>query len=131
MLWCLAPLGFSAGDDSANVCKAGNCASATDDAAQSRKPSRRQSAGRRVEALDTRIKAHFKSIRARQLIELLAPKDWQVDFDVADEYLEHQLLFHAETSRRRAMNKLLDDLGLQGIFYPGSQLIVITEPREQ
>lgn len=82
---------------------------------------------RQTDALNTRVRAHFDTINARQLIQRLAPEDWQVHFDVQSGSLERTLIFHAETSRRRALNELLEELNLQGIFYPEDKLIMIAE----
>ena len=81
-----------------------------------------------IEPLNTLIKAHFYDTNARNLIRWLSPKEWKIDFDVPAEKLNRQLNFHAETTRRHALNELLDGLGLQGIFYPGERLIVIAWP---
>lgn len=75
--------------------------------------------------MDAPVRAHFDSIAARALIEFLAPRGWRVRFDVAGGRLDRRVVFHAETTRRRALDELLDTLGLGGVFYPGAGLILI------
>lgn len=81
-------------------------------------------------ALDEPVTAHFESIRTDALIKYLAPSDWAVHFDLQDERLEQLVVFHAETSRRRALDSLLSRIGLQGIFYPHSRIIIIAQGSE-
>ena len=76
-------------------------------------------------SLDDSVTAHFESVSIDVLIEYLAPADWAIHFDIDSNRLKQQVVFHAETSRRRALDNLLSQVGLQGIFYPQSRMIVI------
>ena len=84
-----------------------------------------------VNALDDPVAAHFDLVKVGDLIEYLAPAKWQIHFDLDDSLLEQSVVFHAETDRRKALDSLLSHVGLQGIFYSRSRMILITQGGEQ
>ena len=75
--------------------------------------------------LEQKVAVHSGSADARELIEFLAPRGWRVRFDVAPSKLNRRLVFHAETTRRRALDQLCLGLGLKGFFYPRKRLVLI------
>ena len=80
--------------------------------------------------LDQPIRVHYEAIALQDLLQVLSPPGWKVQFDIPSSEVNPMLVFHAETSRRRALNQLLLRLGLEGIFYQHKKLILISG-REQ
>ena len=85
---------------------------------------------RHERSLDEPLTAHFDSVKAGALLEYLAPPDWSLQFDVDASRLDQLVVFHAETSRRKALDILLSRIGMRGIFYPRSRIIIIAEGNE-
>lgn len=81
--------------------------------------------------LDERVVAHSDAAKVRDLITFLVPRGWSVDFDVETSQLNREVVFHAETTRRRALDQLCLSLGLKGIFYPHKRLVLIARERLQ
>ncbi len=81
--------------------------------------------------LAQKVVVHTASANLRDLINFLAPQGWRVRFDVAVSKVDRALVFHAETTRRRALDQLCASLGLKGIFYPRKRLVLIVEGRSQ
>ena len=79
--------------------------------------------------LNEKIIAHSDAANVRNLIKFLAPRGWRVHFDVAASRVDRALVFHAETTRRQALDRLCSSLGLKGIFYPRKRLVLIVEGR--
>lgn len=77
--------------------------------------------------LDEKVIAHSDSANVRDLIKFLTPRGWRVRFDVAAAKLDRAIVFHAETTRRRALDQLCLSLGWRGIFYPYKRLVLIAE----
>lgn len=77
--------------------------------------------------LNEKIVAHSDATQVRELIDFLAPRGWRVQFDVEAARLDREIVFHAETTRRRALDELCLSLGLKGIFYPYRRLVLIVE----
>ena len=82
--------------------------------------------GRRSE-LNEKIIAHTNSAIVRDLINFLTPRGWRVRYDVETDRLDREMVFHAETTRRRALDQLCLNLGFKGIFYPRKRLVLIIE----
>ncbi len=80
----------------------------------------------RVDALNQTISAHYEGIALHDLLDRLAPLGWKVQFDMTQSEINPTLVFHAETTRRQALNQLLLRLGLKGIFYRHKKLILIS-----
>ena len=81
--------------------------------------------------LDERVVVHTDSENVRDLIDLLAPPAWRVQYDASVTRLSRRMVFHAETTRKRALDKLCSSLGLKGIFYPRRRLILIVDEVRQ
>lgn len=81
--------------------------------------------------LDEKIVVHTDSKDVRDLIDLLAPPAWRVQYDAGIAHLNRNMVFHAETTRRRALDELCSSLGLKGIFYPRHRLILIVDKVRQ
>lgn len=77
--------------------------------------------------LDEKIVVHTGSKNIRTLIGFLTPPAWDVRFDVSAASLDRTVVFHAETTRRRALAELLRSLGLEGIFYPRRRLVLVVD----
>ena len=75
--------------------------------------------------LDEPIIAHFEQITFQDLIQKLVPSGWKISFELPPEKLTQHLVYHAETSRRRALETLLDELEMLGTFYGGEGLLLI------
>lgn len=81
----------------------------------------------RSNGLGEKVSVHTESENIRTLITFLAPPAWDVQFDVSVPSLERTMVFHAETTRQRALTELLQSLGLEGIFYPRRRLILVVD----
>ena len=81
--------------------------------------------------LDERVTVHTDSKEVRDLIDFLAPPAWRVQYDARAARLDRKMVFHAETTRRRALDELCSSLGLKGIFYPQRRLILIVDKVRQ
>ncbi len=100
--------------------------------AQADKPGEAEpGAAPRRSSLDERVIVHTNSANVRELVNFLAPQDWRVRFDVEAASIDRGLVFHAETTRRRALDQLCASLGLKGIFYPRKRLVLIVAGRAQ
>ena len=75
--------------------------------------------------LDEPIIAHYEQITFQELIKKLIPSGWKISFELPPEKLSQHLAYHAETSRRRALETLLDELEMLGTFYGGEGLLLI------
>lgn len=78
------------------------------------------------DVLDQPVRAHYKAIALKDLLDVLCPPGWTVQFDMPSAEINPTLVFHAETSRRRALNQLLLKIGLEGIFYRHKKLILVS-----
>lgn len=92
---------------------------------------RRSNAAGNDSKLDERIIAHSEAAKVRELVAFLVPRGWSVDFDVETSQLNREVVFHAETTRRRALDQLCLSLGWKGIFYPHKRLVLIVGGRLQ
>ena len=79
-----------------------------------------------IGSVDEPIITHHNNVTLKRLVDELVPAGWKVEYQVPAEQTAQKLRFHAETTRRRALEELLDKLQLRGIFYSGSGLLLIT-----
>ena len=84
-----------------------------------------------LQQINEKVMAHFNKITLSDLIIYLAPEGWEVRFDVEDKRLTQHVVFHAETTRRRALDDILSKLGLKGVFYPTSDILLIYDRGKQ
>ena len=75
------------------------------------------------------VRAHFARVTLRKALEYLVPGGWSIEFDVPDGLPSRHVVFHAETTRRRALDDLLSGLGLKGVLYPRAGVLLIHRPR--
>ena len=94
-------------------------------------PARKLNAVEDDSGLNERIIAHSDATQVRELVAFLVPHGWRVHYDVEASRLEREIVFHAETTRRRALDQLCLSLGLKGIFYPYKRLVLIVEGRSR
>ena len=78
-----------------------------------------------IGSLDEPIIAHFEQISFQDLIQKLVPDGWKISFELPPEKMTQHLAYHAETSRRRALEELLNELEMLGTFYGGEGLLLI------
>ena len=79
----------------------------------------------KIGSLDEPIIAHFEQIAFQDLIQRLVPDGWKISFELPPEKMTQHLAYHAETSRRRALEHLLLELEMLGTFYSGEGLLLI------
>ena len=77
--------------------------------------------------LSEAIAVHRDSIRLHDLLALLIPAGWQLRLEIPRREAVQIIAFHAETSRRRALDDLLRELNLRGAFYPGAGLLLVSK----
>ena len=75
--------------------------------------------------IDEAIIAHHDQITLSGLIDELIPAGWSVSYQISPEKINQLLVFHAETTRRRALEQLFEQLRLTGTFYPGDALLLV------
>lgn len=73
------------------------------------------------------IAVHHDSIQLRDLLTHLIPDGWELRLEIPKREARQVIAFHAETSRRRALDDLLKKLNLRGSFYPGAGLLLVSK----
>ncbi len=73
------------------------------------------------------IVVHHDSIQLRDLLTHLIPDGWELRLEIPKREARQVIAFHAETSRRRALDDLLKKLNLRGSFYPGAGLLLVSK----
>lgn len=79
--------------------------------------------------MDEVVRSHFTRATLREVLNDLIPGNWQVQFDMSAELLDRHIVFHAETTRHRALDDLLSGLGLKGVLYPEAGVLFIHKIR--
>ena len=74
------------------------------------------------------VAVHHDSIQLRDLLAHLIPDGWELRLEIPKRETRQIIAFHAETSRRRALDDLLKKLNLRGSFYPGAGLLLVSKP---
>ena len=74
------------------------------------------------------VAVHHDSIQLRDLLTHLIPDGWELRLEIPKREARQIVAFHAETSRRRALDDLLKKLNLRGSFYPGAGLLLVSKP---
>ena len=77
--------------------------------------------------LSEAIAVHHDSIQLRDLLTHLIPDGWELRLEIPQRAARQIIAFHAETSRRRALDDLLKKLNLRGAFYPGAGLLLVSK----
>ena len=73
------------------------------------------------------VAVHHDSIQLRDLLIHLIPDGWELRLEIPQHEAAQIIAFHAETSRRRALDDLLKKLNLRGSFYPGAGLLLVSK----
>lgn len=74
------------------------------------------------------VAVHHDSIQLRDLLTHLIPDGWELRLEIPPSEAGQIIAFHAETTRRRALDDLLRKLNLRGSFYPGAGLLLVSKP---
>lgn len=78
--------------------------------------------------LNEPIAVHKEAVSLHDLLIHLIPDGWRLSLQISDFDAEQIVAFHSETTRRRALEGLLQKLNLKGIFYPGAGMLLVTSP---
>lgn len=76
--------------------------------------------------LNEAVTVHKEAISLHDLLIHLIPDGWRLSLQIPDFDAEQIVAFHSETTRRRALEGLLQKLNLKGIFYPGAGMLLVT-----
>lgn len=80
---------------------------------------------RSLQGLDENIIAHHDQISFKRLVELLVPQGWEVIYEIDSAKLDQELVYHAETTRRRALENLFEQMDVAGTFYFGQGFLLV------
>lgn len=69
--------------------------------------------------------AHYSRISVKKLVAQLIPEGWQVNYQIPLAVTGQLVVFHAETTRRKALEQLFKKLKLAATFYPGEALLLV------
>lgn len=87
--------------------------------------SRAVTAKAHIGSMQEPVIAHHQQIHLKSLIQHLVPRGWEVSYQLPYNKITKTITFHAETSRKRALEQLFLRLKLSGIFYPGQGLLLV------
>ncbi len=79
-----------------------------------------------LDGLEEMVVAHFEAISIERLANFLAPKGWEVHFDLPGSLAQQTVVFHAETTREKALDTMLKGLNLKGTIYSQRGIVFIS-----
>ncbi len=79
-----------------------------------------------LDGLEEMVVAHFEAISIERLANYLAPRGWEVHFDVPGSLAQQTVVFHAETTRKKALDTMLKGLNLKGTIYSQRGIVFIS-----
>ncbi len=79
-----------------------------------------------LDALEEIVVAHFGAISIERLANFLVPEGWEVRFDLPGSLVQQTVVFHAETTRKKALDTMLKGLNLKGTIYFRRGIVLIS-----